>query len=228
MDHQTALRFQAAEKYVSGELPEAERDAFEEHFFECAECAEEVRWEQVFAANTRAALREQPGRPPVTAAAAFGKAAGWFSLEWLRPAFTVSALANLLLLGVVGYQALHVVPGLQSALDQAETPQLTTPVAVPTPVRSEPKLIQVPASVHVLPLSFAAPRQFPEYLYEITPEGGGRSFSGAFPSPVVAGEELYFSLPTARLEPGIYRVVLKGLDGSDRVELGRCRLQIEH
>jgi len=59
MDHATALRLRAAERYRTHELTPAERDAFEEHFFECPECAAAVRLEQAFAANARAALRDQ-------------------------------------------------------------------------------------------------------------------------------------------------------------------------
>jgi hypothetical protein len=226
MDHETAIKLQAAEQYVAGELPETERDAFEEHFFECGECAEEVHWEQVFAANTRSVLRDEYNVTPVAAAPPARRASGWFSLEWLRPAFAVSTFANVLLLGVVGYEAMRIVPGLQAELRRAESPQLLAPVAVPTIVRSEPKLLRVPAAVRVLSLSFALPRQFPQYTYEVTPESGAGGFSGTDSSP--ASEELQITVPTARFGPGIYQVVLSGVDQSGRVEIGRCRIEIHH
>lgn len=62
MDHETALKLQAAERYAQGELPGQERDAFEEHFFSCEECAEEVRWEQMFSANAKAVFQDQETR----------------------------------------------------------------------------------------------------------------------------------------------------------------------
>ncbi|PYU53470.1 MAG: hypothetical protein DMG48_01380 [Acidobacteria bacterium] len=43
MDHNEALRLHAVEKYVLGELPPSLRDEFEQHFFECQECALDVR-----------------------------------------------------------------------------------------------------------------------------------------------------------------------------------------
>src|SRR3954453_12010066 len=43
MDHTQALRTLAIERYLLGEMPDEERDAFEEHFFSCAECAEDAR-----------------------------------------------------------------------------------------------------------------------------------------------------------------------------------------
>jgi hypothetical protein len=47
---------QAAERYWHGGLTDSEREAFEEHFFSCAECAEEVRWEKLFLEHARAEL----------------------------------------------------------------------------------------------------------------------------------------------------------------------------
>ena len=43
MDHNEALRRHAVEKYVLGELPPSLRDEFEEHLFECQECAQDVK-----------------------------------------------------------------------------------------------------------------------------------------------------------------------------------------
>lgn len=237
MDHETAIRLQAAERYVSGELPETERDQFEEHFFECAICAEEVSFEQIFAANTRAVLREEAAVVPAAAlphdrVTTSGKAGSWFSLDWLslgwlRPAFAASAFANVALLALGCYQALQVVPHLRAQLEDAETPQLTAAIAVPTLVRGDAKLIQVPASVRVIPLSFALPRPFSQYAYELSQEGGKVRISNSVPAPAAAAEELLLAVPTAKLEAGIYRVVFSGLDGSNRIEIGSCRLQVQ-
>jgi len=57
MDHNEALRQQAAEKYVLGELPPTLRDEYEEHYFECQECALDVKATTEFVDNVRAVLR---------------------------------------------------------------------------------------------------------------------------------------------------------------------------
>jgi anti-sigma factor RsiW len=59
MDHQDALRLAASEKYLLNEISRAERDEFEKHFFDCPECAEEVRTTAAFLAGTKLEL----GRP---------------------------------------------------------------------------------------------------------------------------------------------------------------------
>ena len=43
MTHQQALDTMAAERYLLDEMTEIEKHAFEEHFFDCADCAHEVR-----------------------------------------------------------------------------------------------------------------------------------------------------------------------------------------
>ncbi len=50
MEHKTAIKTLAAERYLLGEMPDEERDEFEAHYFTCTECAEEVRHAAALAA----------------------------------------------------------------------------------------------------------------------------------------------------------------------------------
>jgi anti-sigma factor RsiW len=43
MDHQQATQLMAVEKYLLDELAPEVRDEFEEHFFDCQECATDLR-----------------------------------------------------------------------------------------------------------------------------------------------------------------------------------------
>jgi hypothetical protein len=43
MTHENAVETMAAERYLLDEMSELERHTFEEHFFDCSECAEEMR-----------------------------------------------------------------------------------------------------------------------------------------------------------------------------------------
>ncbi len=56
-EHQAAVESMAAERYVLGEMEPGERDAFEEHFFDCVECANDVREETKIADGVRTAGR---------------------------------------------------------------------------------------------------------------------------------------------------------------------------
>ena len=63
--HAEASRSGAAERYVLGEMLAAEAEAFEEHFFDCSECAEEVRTGAAFLEGGRALVRETTLAPVV-------------------------------------------------------------------------------------------------------------------------------------------------------------------
>src|SRR5262245_622675 len=106
MDHKEALQSEACEKYLLGELPAAERDAFEEHYFSCPECAVQLRCAAQFLGTSREILTARGADSEATAARR-----NWFA--WLRPAYAVPALAALLLL--VGYQNLVTIPNYQRA-----------------------------------------------------------------------------------------------------------------
>ena len=43
MEHEQAMKTNAAERYLLGELAETEADSFEDHFFDCRACAEDIR-----------------------------------------------------------------------------------------------------------------------------------------------------------------------------------------
>ena len=73
MDHQDVKSAKLVERYLLGELADPERDAFEEHYFSCPSCAEEVVTATKFLDNAKRPLMElQPGqaaRPAIEAAA---------------------------------------------------------------------------------------------------------------------------------------------------------------
>src|ERR1035438_10191801 len=127
MDHGEAVQLMATERYLLGELSGEQREAFEEHFFECYECALDVRAEAAFLqeAKVQLPLMTSPAvvmAAPVPVATAVRiktepKRRDWFG--WMRPAWAVPAFAALLM--VIGYQNFATIPGLRSA---ATTPRV--------------------------------------------------------------------------------------------------------
>jgi hypothetical protein len=223
MDHEKAIEIRAAERYCSGELSEGDRDQFEEHFFLCRECAEDVRWEQIFAANTKAVLLEQAREPGWRE-----RLRAWLSPLQLQPALMASALVNAVLLIGVGYLSFSVVPGLRSQLQRSYTPQLTSAVVVPTTVRARVETIAVPRHQKLASLSFAVPQPYPTYTYEIRQEGGGIHITETVPAPAANPDELLLTIPLSGLTPGSYEVVLRGIEKTNRAsEIGRHKLQLE-
>jgi hypothetical protein len=121
MDHNEALRLQAAEKYVLGEFPQNLREEYEEHFFDCAECARDLKAAAVFLDTTREVLRAAPKLSAERIAApvrADRQAAPGFSgwRRWLQPVL-VPTFAALLLL--IGYQNLFTIPYWRAAAEHS-------------------------------------------------------------------------------------------------------------
>jgi hypothetical protein len=113
MDHDEAVRLQAAEKYLLGQLPKEEHAAYEEHYFDCSVCAEEIKATAAFMESARQVVCEKA--PEVVdakrLAPAKPKGDGWFA--WLKPAFAVPVMAALLLF--VGYQNGVTIPRLKDS-----------------------------------------------------------------------------------------------------------------
>src|SRR5947209_8574665 len=101
MDHEVAIETHAVERYLLGEMPLSERDAFEEHYFACMECAEEIKSASLLMQDMKTALKASGPAPG-------SSSPGWFS--WLRPQVLVPSFAALLLAVVVGYQNQVVMP----------------------------------------------------------------------------------------------------------------------
>jgi hypothetical protein len=133
MDHNDAVRLQAAEKYVLGEFPRNLRDEYEEHFFDCAECAVDVKAIAAFADTTREILRrDEAAAAQQTAASARGdRQAGSpvsFWRRWFEPAL-VPAFCALLLLA--SYQNLVSIPRSKGLAEQLAA-QAAAPHVLPT------------------------------------------------------------------------------------------------
>jgi hypothetical protein len=67
MEHAEAKDTHATDRYLLGELNAAEADAFEEHYFDCAQCAEELRNGMQFMDGGRKLAREENAPEPAIA-----------------------------------------------------------------------------------------------------------------------------------------------------------------
>lgn len=126
MEHHEAVEMMASERYLLDELTPELRDAYEDHLFGCAECADDVRFGAAFVDRAKAVLPGMASAVPVAAAPARKPAKrkrDWFA--WLKPAIMVPAFACLL--AIVGYQNLVVYPALEAS---AAEPRLLPPATV--------------------------------------------------------------------------------------------------
>jgi hypothetical protein len=117
VNHFEATQSNSVEKYLLGEMPPPDRDAFEEHFFDCPECAADVRATAAFLAVAKqelksAAFRSKPAPEP--------EKKSRFVLQWRT--FAWAALAASLLL--TAYQNIVVYPHLRTEIAELKAPQI--------------------------------------------------------------------------------------------------------
>ena len=62
MNHSDAIRTKAAAGYLLGDLSDAERDAFESHYFDCSVCSADVRAGAVMFAAGKELVKSEPSR----------------------------------------------------------------------------------------------------------------------------------------------------------------------
>jgi hypothetical protein len=114
MNHNEAVRLSLVEKYLLNELPPELRDEFEEHYFDCLECAADLRATSAFLDAAREELKTfpvkkaDPARKP------------WLAWLW-TPAFVVPALAACL--AVIAFQNFVVYPRYKVQIAQLQAPE---------------------------------------------------------------------------------------------------------
>lgn len=114
MNHNEAVRMQAAEKYVLGELAEAQLLAYEEHYFECAQCALDVRAAAAFVDSSRQVFAEGGVAVPARGDGRVSpEKISWVDRFRALVAGPVPALAALVLVAILGYQNAVTIPHLK-------------------------------------------------------------------------------------------------------------------
>jgi hypothetical protein len=98
MTHEEIINQEIVEQYVLNRLSSADRQAFQEHFFECDDCFAQAQTTARFVSGVRQASATGAFAPVETQK---GAAAGFWSSGWWRPALAISFAACLLLVVAV-------------------------------------------------------------------------------------------------------------------------------
>jgi hypothetical protein len=193
MTHAEAVRSSATERYLLEEMSEIERHAFEDHYFDCTECAEDVRAGALMREGVRAGLLERSNVRSIGDAAPRSTPA---RRGWPPPTFLPWAAAAALAL-VVGYQSLPQPPGASREL----TTQALTPVTLrPASRAAEPVLLlSVDSSAITLAVELGAPVDS-DVSYDLRTTGG-HSVASGHTAPPPAGAPLLLLLPAWTLSP---------------------------
>jgi hypothetical protein len=232
MDHQDAVRTGAVERYLLGQLSGPESEEFETHFFDCMQCAQDLRAGALFEENARTVFSEQAAAERAAASRAGSPPAprSLWAVTWGRPWAAVPALAALALVGVSAYQSLVVIPGLRGQLRQALSPQPMASYVLPPTSRGDAQALEIPAdglfyAVYMDPTwegSFAA------YMCSVQDESGSTRFSVQLPAPP-PGKPIQVLLTRSLLPSGRYTVVIRNIaeTGKPEAELARYALVVK-
>jgi hypothetical protein len=217
MNHIEAVSSGAVERYLLRQLTAAELEEFELHFFDCSECAHELRVAAIFEDNTRAVVLEERREP---------KPAFW---GWLgqRPWRVAPVLATFALAAVTAYQALVVIPGLRGQLHDALSPQAVASYVLAPVSRGETRALEVPkgARFYSIYMDPAWAGSFAAYVCSVQDETGSTRFSVRLAAPPPA-KPLEILMARQILPSGRYTVVIRNAAeaGQPEAELARYSL----
>lgn len=210
MDHSEAIRLQAAEKYVLGELSFAQREEYEEHCFDCSDCAQDLKAMAAFADNAREVLRKETANSVVRGAVpARGR---WF--RWLRPVVAVPAFAALLL--IAAYQNIITVPRAKEEAAHGAAQVFTSSFSLQmanTRGGEEVKIQIHPAESFALDFDFTPSRTFESYVCRLQDESGRSLLQVNVPGSS-ANKEAHLVVPAGLVRPGKHSLVFFGAPGS--------------
>lgn len=199
MSHEQALRSQAVERYVLGELTQEEREAFEGHYFDCSACFEQVKLSAQFLRQAREILDPEPEK-------------GWLTSllgDLRRPAFAFASAMLVCAVGMGVYQQ-SVIAGLKAPSIESRyvlRGQSKAGAAKVVSVSRKEKL--------ALTVDFIRKPEFTRYEAQIVTESGQVRVS--LPVPAAAEEDsVTISLPAGTLDAAQYSMVVYGVaaDGS--------------
>ena len=201
MSHEEAIEMNAVELYVMKELTSEQEARFEEHYFDCQECACAVAMEQALITHGRPMEARQ----------------SWWQL-WAPRIFAPVTAALLAVVSFMGYQ-----------LSTLNTPLANTPILAQKAVMGTPegdKRVTTPSvTINVNLPADAAPAPF----YRIVLLGEGKQpISNVLPAP--EHNLLSLQLLSRTLENGDYNVIVYGLptkDAKDGPQIGQYFFNIQ-
>jgi hypothetical protein len=224
MEHREAVELMATARYLLGELTSDQREAFEAHFFDCYECALDVRAEAAFIQEAKAQLpfmaAETPAPVRVKPAP---KRLEWFG--WLKPTWAVPAFAALLV--VIGYQNLATIPGLRSA---AEAPRVApwatmhvgTRAGAHTPVVADHK-----SGAVVLIDDLPTDGTDASIAFALEDPQGRQIWTQTVKAPAAGDAAMSLTIPGKGLQEGAYTLTISGITSQgSRTQLDRRILDV--
>ena len=217
MDHSDAVRLKATERYLLNELDTDQLDQFEEHLFDCPECAVDVRAGAMFLEQAKNQLAPSTDTVPLKKTTR----SAWSS--WLRPAFAIPALA--LLIVVIGYQNLVTFSASRQPLRPQVMPWAS--VNVGTWGAGGPVIEAKPGQGFLLFVRIPPDNAYLSYAADLYNSAGKLEWSLAFPAN--AGQDQWpLQVPGSNWQAGTYTLKVRGTTpAGDSKDLGRTSFDLQ-
>ncbi len=216
MTHEQALSTFASERYLLNEMTAPERETFEEHYFSCPACAEDVQSGALMSDGARAGLIDST-RPVVGPTfrsgdrdANAGRIWAFRPRPWYRSATLPWAVAASLAI-VAGYQTLVTVPTLR----QLDEPRALAPITLRPASRGQEPRIPIAHDSAAITLavdtSSTAPSGGPagRLSYDLRTAAGLLVASGKAEAPP-SGAPLLLLVPARAVTAGRYVLSVAG------------------
>jgi len=196
--HDEAIKDLMAERYLLGELNASEREAYEEHFFSCDACFEQVRVGTEFVSHLRHIGTEDP-KPSI--------APGFMSrlMTSARQPLTVTMFGFLVVAGGLAVRQSSEITRLKEP-----RPEIRSVLAGIAHGSSEVRLIEVPRNYALsLNVEYTPKGEFISYQAQILSSSGKALHVVALPE-TQTGTTASIALPADTLRPGQYSIVVFG------------------
>lgn len=209
MEHTEAIQTNAPDRYVLGQLSAAEADAFEEHYFDCTACAEDVRLGMSIMEGGRRLVREEvePAASPAPVAPVVSiDSHSRRGFRWIPAAAVAAMMAipiNVALLMRMQSAATTVIP--VAALNPADALRTSDVLVFSERSGDEPFLVTDTFSFNVP----TTDEQYSDYTVQILDAAGKVVSEKRYPSQLVDQRPL--SVDARVLQPGSYQLVIFGI-----------------
>jgi hypothetical protein len=221
MDHSEAVRLKAVERYILGEFSPEEREKFEEHYFDCPECASDIKALARIRTASRLILEEDAATEVSSREKRTDR--GWFA--WLRPVVAVPAIAALA--AIVVFQTAVVIPSLkkQGATGQiAQVYESSYRVQGSTRSGNTSKVLVTPNEAFGLDFDFTPSSSFERYKGSLLDPLGKPILTFGLTGRQ-ANKELHLVVPAGLVNSGVYEVVFVGENGTPDSSPGTDEVQ---
>jgi anti-sigma factor RsiW len=232
MEHERAVQNLAVECYLLGEMTPGEREAFEEHYFECAICAEDMRTASQFLADAKGILAADRIKAALAPRDEIRspRPSGWNWLAWLQPQMAAAAIAILLV--VAGVETISTIPGLRRQVEEAQATQVVRSQVLRGQTRGAATILNVPAGTPAI-LTFDLPEfpalSAPRGLQFVVKSADGRAVLEIPGGSFRPGDPVTLSIPKLDLPAGNYILSVEATPetGRNGQELGRYPFELK-